>query len=204
MNALLDLPLCTPLALVEPALPVMPVRCAEQAIEMALAVSPEVHQAEQTILKAQAAVAAGKLDFVPSIGVVGVYVDQSAATFFQQNIGYVGLAGSFTILDWGKRRNVVRERSNLMSMATIKVQQTLAEVRQKTQKAYRELQENQQALMIAQQLAGLRKEAEKAATTAPAMMTAAKNRALAEVEAVKAELAYRQSYVILMSLIERR
>ena len=35
-------------------------------------------------------------------------------------------------------------------------------------------------------------------------MAAAKNRTLAEVEAVKAELTYRQSYVVLLSLIERR
>ena len=124
LNALLDLPLCTPLELVEPALPVVPVRCAEDAMELAVAVSPEVRQAQQTVLKAQAAVAAGKLDFVPSIGVVGGYVNQTGASYIQQDIGYVGVMGSYTFLDWGKRKNIVRERGNLVSMATLKVQQT--------------------------------------------------------------------------------
>jgi outer membrane protein TolC len=204
LNGLLDLPLCTALDLVEPPLPELPCRCAEEVVGLALECSPEIRQAQQTILKAQAAVAAGKLDYVPSIGLVGGYANQTAIPFVQQDIGYFGVMGSYTLLDWGKRRNTIHERQNLVTMATLKFQQTQEDVRQKAVKAFRELQDNREALRTSQQMAVLRTEAEKAATEPAALMTAARARMLAEVDVVKAELAYRQSHVQVMSLICRQ
>jgi outer membrane protein TolC len=207
MNALLDLPACTTLELVEPPLPVLPYRCDDEVIGLALASSPEVREAQQTIEKAHAALAAGKLDYVPSIAAVGGYLNQSGQDYIQPNVGFIGVVGSYTFVDWGKRRNVIRERRDLIAMATLKLQQTEDEVRQKTQKAFREVAETQAALKTAQELVGLRKEAVKQATTPEAMrnpaalIAASKAEGLAAVDAVKADLAYRQAYVQLMSLI---
>jgi outer membrane protein len=213
LNGLLDLPLCTTLELVEPPLPVLPFHCADEVIGLALAASPEIREAEQNICKARAAVAAGKLDYVPSIAVVGGYTNQSAADYIQPNIGYVGVVGTYTFVDWGKRRNVIHERQNLIGMATLKLQQTQDDVRLRALKAFREVGENQQALQTALTLVELRKEAEKKATTPEAMsnptalaalLKASKDRALSEVEAVKADLTYRQAYVQVMSLIGKQ
>jgi outer membrane protein TolC len=207
LNGLLDLPACTNLELVEPALPVLPFRCADEVIGLALAASPDIREAQQTINKAQAALTAGKLDFVPSIAVMGGYMNQTFADYIQPNIGFVGVVGSYTFVDWGKRRNVIRERQNLVAMATLKLQQTEDDVRQKAQKAFREVAETQEALKTAQELEELRKEAVKQATTPEALrnptalIKASKDQALAAVEAVKADLAYRQAYVQLMALI---
>ena len=209
LDGLLDLPLCTTLELVEPPLPLLPFHCADEVTGLAVASSPEVHEAEQTVLKAQAALAAGKLDYVPSIGLVGGYVDQTVQSYVQQNIGYVGVAGSYTFVDWGKRRNTIRERQNLVAMATLKLSQTQDDVRQKATKAFRELMEDQEALKTAEELAKLRKEAaEKAAAAGPKanipdLLKATKDSAIAEVDAVKADLAYRTAYVQLMSMIGR-
>jgi outer membrane protein TolC len=170
-------------------------------ISLALANSPEFRQAQQTIAKAQAAVAAGKLDYVPSIAVIGGYANQTLANYIQPNIGYFGAVGTYTFVDWGKRRNTVRERQNLVTMATLKLQQTEADVRQKAQKAFRELQQSQAALSTARELAGLRAEAEKKVSTPATLMAAAKARMLADVDLVKAELAYREAHVQVMSLI---
>jgi outer membrane protein TolC len=207
MNGLLDLPLCTQLELVEPALPLLPFHCAEEVIDLALASSPELREAQQTIAKADAAVAAGKLDYVPSIAAVGGYANQQVANYVQPNIGYVGLIGTYTFVDWGKRKNVVRERQMLVGMASLKLQQTQDEVRQKATKAFREVAESQEALKSAEELVVLRKEAEKKATTPDALrnpkalIDATQARMLAEVDAVKADLAYRTAYVKLMSLV---
>jgi outer membrane protein len=207
---LLDLPSCTILELVEPPLPLLPYRCADDMVGLARASSPEIHEAEATICKAKAALAAGKLDYVPSIGLVGGYVNQTGASYIQQDIGYVGVVGSYTFVDWGKRRNVVRERQNLVGMATLKLEQTRDDVRLKVEKAFREWMASQETLKINEEMVGLRKEAEKKATTPEAMtnptaldalLTASKKRAVAEVEAVKADLAYRQAYVELMGLV---
>jgi outer membrane protein TolC len=198
---LLDLPTCTQFELVEPPLPAAPVSCADDAVGLALANSPEVREAEQNIAKASAAVRAAKLDYVPSIAVVGGYTNQTWADYVQPNIGYVGVMGSYTFVDWGKRRNTIRERNELVAMATLKVQDTQNTVRQNALKAFREYEETQQALKLAGELVPLRKEAEKAATTPAAKFTAGKDAMTAQVDYLKADLAYRIAYVKLMSLI---
>ncbi len=204
LNGLLDLPLCTSLELVEPDLPVVPFHCVDEAIGQALASSPDVAEVEHLIAKAQAAVAAGKLDYMPSIGIVGGYFNQTGMDYVQQNIGYVGVAGSFTLVDWGKRRNVIRERQDLVAMANCKLEQTQNEVRQKAQKLYREMAEEQEALKTAQELAVLRKEAQKKATTPKDLIEAAKKSMEADVNVVKAELNYRETYVKLMSMMSKQ
>ena len=85
---MLDVPTCTQFELVEPALPSAPVKCADEAVGLALANSPDIREAESTIEKARAAVRAGKLDYVPSIAVVGGYTNQTAADYIQPNIAY--------------------------------------------------------------------------------------------------------------------
>src|SRR5262249_61614137 len=117
------LPLCTPLELVEPELPLVPFHCCDDAVALALSASPEIREAQQTILKAEAALKAGKLDYVPSVAAVAGYANQTFADYMQRDIGYVGVVGSYTFVNWGKRRNVIRERQNLVAMATLKLQQ---------------------------------------------------------------------------------
>ena len=210
LNGLLDLPPCTVLELVEPPLPLLPFHCADDVAGLAVASSPEIREAQQTVCKAQAGLAAGKLDFVPSIGLVGGYVNQTGASYIQQDIGYVGVVGSYTFVDWGKRRNVVRKRQNLVAMATLKLSQTEDEVRQKAAKAFRELNEDQDALKTAEEMVALRKEAVKKASAAGPkadlkdLLEASKAGMTAEVDAVKADLAYRTSYVQLMALIGKQ
>jgi outer membrane protein TolC len=203
LNGLLDLPVCTALELVEPALPVVPFHCADEVIDLALAASPEVQEAQQTVAKGQAAVAAGQLDYAPSIGVVGGYANQTGASYIQPNIGYVGVAGTWTLFNGGKRRDVVMERKTLVAAAMLKLHQTEDEVRQKAVKAYRELGEAEEALKTAQEMVLLRIEAEKSAANPQVLMLAAKARMTAEVDAVKADLNYRIAVVQVMSLVEK-
>src|SRR5262249_5224259 len=54
LNSLLDLPLCTVLELVDPAPCELPVRCADEASDIAVARDPEVREAAQAIAKAEA------------------------------------------------------------------------------------------------------------------------------------------------------
>jgi outer membrane protein TolC len=201
LNALLDLPLCTTLELVEPPLPAPPYGCVDEVIGLALAASPEIRKAQQTIAKAEAATAAAKLDYVPSIAAIGGYANQTAASYVQQDIGYLGVVGTYTFVDWGKRRNTIRERKTLTTMAALSLQQAEDEVRQKATKAFREVAQSQEARKTAQEMLDLRAEAAKKAADPAAMMAAVKARMLAEVDFVKADLAYRQAYVQLMSLV---
>jgi outer membrane protein len=208
LNILLDQPPLTALELIEPPLPGPPVASPDDAIRLALAASPDLREAAQNIAKAEAATCAARLDFVPSLAAMGGYTNQTGASYIQQNFGYIGVVGSYTFVDWGKRKNVVREREHLIGMATLKFRQTQDDLRLKALKAYRGLSESYEALALAQELVGLRKEAEAkalaAARTNPAvLLEASKARATAEVDYVKADLAYRQAHVELSMLIGR-
>jgi len=198
---LLDMPTCTQFELVPPAVPAAPVNCADEAVNMALANSPEIREAEQTIAKAQAAVRAAKLDYVPSVALVGGWVNQTAADYIQPNIGYIGVMGTYTFVDWGKRRNVIRERDQLVAMASLKMQQTQDTVRQDTLKAYRDYAESQKALELAGQMVTLRTEALKAAKDPAAQFKAGKDASTAQVDYAKADLAVRIAFVKLAALI---
>jgi outer membrane protein len=205
-DILLELPTCTVLELIEPPFPAPPVTCADEAIDRALAASPELREAAQNIAKAQAATHAAQLDFMPSIVALGGFTNQTGASYMQQNFGYIGVMGTYTFVDWGKRRNVIQEREHLIGMATLKLRQTQDDIRQKALKAYRGLFESNRALSLASGLVGLRKEAEAkalaAAQTNPTgLLDASKARGVAEVDLVKADLAYRQSHVELLKLI---
>jgi outer membrane protein TolC len=198
---LLDMPACTQFELVPPAVPAAPVNCADEAVSMALANSPEVREAEQTIAKAQAAVRAAKLDYVPSVALVGGWSNQTAADYVQPNIGFIGVMGSYTFVDWGKRRNTIHERDQLVVMASLKMQQTQDTVRQDALKAYGDYEESQKALALAGQMAALRGEALKAATEPAAKFKAGKDAMTAQVDYAKADLAVRIAYVKLAALI---
>ncbi|WZP00200.1 TolC family protein [Isosphaeraceae bacterium EP7] len=208
LDILLDLPPSTILELIEPPLPGLPVACADDAIKLAMETSPDLREAAANIAKADAATRAARLDFVPSIAAMGGYTNQTGASYIQQNIGYVGLVGSYTFVDWGKRKNVIRGREHLISMAHLKYRQTQDELFQKTLKAYRGMSESHEALILAQELVELRKEAEEkalpAAQTNPVgLIEASKARTTAEVDYVKADLGYRQAHMELCMLIGR-
>jgi outer membrane protein TolC len=207
MNLLLDLPTCTPLELVEPPIPVVHVKCADEAVSLALAVSPDVREAELNVQKAQAGLEAVKVDCLPNVVVMGGYANQTFADYIQPNIGYVGVMGSYTFVDWGKRRNSKREAETVIALASLKVRTTQDDVRKKTLKAFRDLEQTQAAIKTAKELAALRAEAAKKAQTPEALknpgplLEASKKLGEAQVDVVKAELAYRTAYAELMALL---
>jgi outer membrane protein TolC len=198
---LVDLPPCTHVELVEPPLPLAPVKCADEAVSLALAASPEVKEAEQTICKAQAAVAAAKVDYLPNVAVVGGYANNTLMPAVQQDIGYVGVVATYTFVDWGKRKNTICERKDLVAMASLKLQQTQDEIRQKAIKAFGDYEQSQLALTYAQEMVPLRKQAAEHAIQPADKFKAAKEAMTAQVDYVKADLAHRIAYVKLMNLI---
>jgi outer membrane protein TolC len=199
-NDLLDYPPCTKVELVEPPFPVLPIKCAEEAADVAISVSPEVHMAEQDVAKAHAVVAAAKVDYLPNVVLLGGYAKQTGANYIQQDINFVGLSGSYTFLDWGKRKNTIRERREFIALAELKVDQTRDEVRQKAVKLFREAVEAREALATAMDMVKVRTEADAKAAGLDKFHTS-KKLMEAEVDLVKADLAYRTAHVKLMSLM---
>lgn len=209
LNNLLDFPPCTKLEAVEPHPLTLCVGCADELITLAIASSPEVRSAEQDTIKANAALKAAKIDYLPNVAVLGGVSNQSMADYIQPDAAFVGVIASYTFVDWGKRRNVLRERENLVSMASLKLEQTRDEVRQKALKTFREFEEHRAALKTAQEMVEARKAAVKKATTPSVtqdpepLLKAGKNLMTAEVDLIKADMAVRVSAAQVMSLSGR-
>jgi outer membrane protein TolC len=200
LNSLLDLPACTVLELVDPVPPELPVRCAADAAQLALAHNPEVREAEQSVAKAEAALQVARMDYLPDVNVLGGWANQTFANYIEPNIGYFGLAGTYTFWDWGKRRELVRDRHALIAVARQNLAVVTDKVQQDAWKAYNAFEQAREANRLAGELVQARKAAEKAATGAAALQAKA-DTSKAELEAMKAEIAYRVAHAQLAALI---
>jgi outer membrane protein TolC len=202
LNSLLALPACTTLELVDPTPALLPVHCEQNAVDIALADNPEIHAAEQTIVKAEAALKLARMDYLPDVNVVGGFANQSIATYVQRDIGYVGLTASYTFWDWGKRRDIKRERQTQIALAHENLKVVRDKVELDVRNAYASFQQAEEANKLAREMAQARKEAEKSAT-GQALVQAKADTAKAELEAMKADIAYRIAHTQLAAFITK-
>jgi outer membrane protein TolC len=201
LNDLLNLPACTVLELVDPIPPGLPVRCADDAAQQALAGSPEVREAEQNIVKAEAALKVARMAYLPDVNVVGGYADQKFADYIQHNIGFVGVTANFTVFEWGKKKDVVRQRQALIAVASQNLAVVMDRVQLEARKAYGAFEAAREAFGLAGEMVQARKEAEKVAAGEAKLIEAKSDTAKAELEQMKAEIAYRVAHAKLAGLL---
>jgi outer membrane protein TolC len=200
LDSLLDLPLCTVLELVDPTPCELPVRCADEAAEIAVAHDPEVREAAQAIAKAEAGLKVARADYLPDVNVIGGYQNQSATPTIQDNFGFVGVTASMTLWEWNKKKDVVRQRQGQIALARQNVAVTADKVRLAARKAYLGFEQAREAYRLAGELVQAHKDAEKGATGQAAMQAKA-DTTKAELEAMKAEIAYRVAHAQLAALV---
>jgi outer membrane protein TolC len=200
LASLLALPPCTILDPVDP-LPVdLTVHSPDDAAQLAMTNSPEVREAQQTVCKAEAALKIARMAYLPDVSVVGGYANQTTANYIQPDIGYVGVTGSWTMFEWGKKRDVTRQRETDIAMAQENVRVTMDKVGLEARKAFSTFEQTREAYQLAGEMVQARKDAEKNAAGA-AMLQAKGDTAKAELEAMKAEIAYRVAHAQLAGLI---
>jgi outer membrane protein TolC len=200
LNNLLDLPPCTRLELVDPIPADPPVHCADDAVQAALANNPEVRAAQQDIAKARAALQVARLDYLPDVLLFGGYQNQTAIQAIQPNISFLGVTANYTFWEWGKRRNITNQRKTQIALAQQNVQVITEKVQLETRKAYNSFEQAREAYRLAGAMVQARKEAEQAAV-GPAAIQAKADTARAELDYMKAEIAYRVAHAQLMALI---
>jgi outer membrane protein TolC len=200
LNDLLNLPSCTMLELVDPVPAELPVRCAEDAAQLAVACNPEVRAVQQDIAKAEAAMKIARMAYLPDVAIVGGYANQTGASYIQPNIGFFGVTGSYTFFEWGKKRDVKRQRELDIALAHQNVQVVMDKVQLDARKAYTAYDQAREAYRLAGEMIQARKEAEKAATGLAAAQAKA-DTAKAELDQMKAEIDYRVAHAKLAGLI---
>lgn len=201
LGTLLGLPPDTRLELADPVPADLPVHSAEEAAQLALSCNAEIRQAEQSIAKAHAALQVAKMDYIPDVNVIGGYANQTGASYIQPNIGFVGVTANYTFWDWGKRRDSKRQRDTDMAMAEQNVRVTIDKVRGEARKTYGSFEQARDAFKLAGEMVQARIDAEHGATGAAALQAKA-DTSKAQLEEMKAEIAYRVAYAQLAGLIK--
>jgi outer membrane protein len=164
------------------------------------AASPEVIEAEQTIVKARAASALSKLAYVPTVAAVGGYMFQNAIPLAPSNFGYGGVMVSYNLFDFGKRERAVKEARAQLGMAEIALQLTKAKAAGNLQKSYFELERSRRLSEVAQKMGSSVVRLVNVSSTRDSI-EAKTLRADAEIEMLEADLAHRQAFARLKALM---
>jgi outer membrane protein TolC len=200
LNDLLGLPSCTATELVDPLPGLLPVRCADDAAQQAVANSPDIREAEQGIVKADAALKVARMAYIPDVNVIAGSADQHYADWMQHGFSFVGVTANLTLFEWGKKKDVVRQREALIAVASQNVAVVSDKVQLEARKAFVAYEQSREALQLAGEMAQARKDAEKGAAGEAAMQAKA-DTAKAELEQMKAEIAYRVAHAKLAGML---
>ena len=194
LNTLIGFASDTKLVLVPPE-PAIETVSLPQATQQAVANSPEVVEAKQTVAKAKAASKLAKLEYVPAVTVIGGYLNQPQPVLplLPQDFSFIGFTATYTLFDFGKREKTISERKTQVSMAEANVGLVEAKVAAGVHKAFMDLERTRKIRDLTRQLAVSYQEASLDNTSA---------RARAEAEMFQAEMDYRSAYTELKRLID--
>jgi len=202
LDEMLGLPEGTRLELVPPA-PLVEDTSLKEVADKAMAANPEVVEAEQTAIKAHAGLTLTKLTYVPTVGVLGGYAFQNMINLvLPRSFGYIGVSASWTIFDFGKREDGVKESKANAEAADLGVQLTKAKVAAGVKSSYLELDRSRQFYQLARRMVSVSQFVE--ASYKPDDPEVASARAKMEADLFRAELEYRQAYAKVKALMGAR
>jgi outer membrane protein TolC len=161
LNVLIGLPATTELSLTEPERPVFNLASADEAVRAALEHSPEVREARETVEKARAARRAAQADYIPDVTAMLQYFHQAGVPTLPNDFGAVGGSLTYTLFDFGKRREFVRERGTQVAEAEENLKRIEEDVEQNIRKSYRNVERSLEMVNVAREAVELRKESER-------------------------------------------
>ena len=199
LNDLLGLPAETRLELVPPD-PLVEDLSLSEATASATNGSAEVIEAEQTAIKAHAGSKLSKMEYFPTIAVMGGYTHQNVVNaILKENFGYIGVIGTYTLFNGGKRESGVKEARAQAEAADLGVQLTKAKVAGAVKTGYLRLERTRQVYQLARRMLSAARVVE--ASYMPDNQDMDPARAQLEAELFRADLEYRQAYAQVKNLI---
>jgi outer membrane protein len=200
LNRMMGWPEDTELDLVPPE-PLVENISLQEVADSPVSANAEVIEAEQTAIKARAASALSKLNYMPTVVAVSGFVYQNAIPLIPNTFGYGGVMVSYNIFDFGKRERGVKEAGAQRDMAEMAVQLTKAKVAAAVKTSYSELERARQVSQVTQKMGSSVAKLMNVSSTSESLEMAAA-RANVEVEMFEADLAHRQAYARLKALTE--
>jgi outer membrane protein TolC len=201
LNSLIGFPAGSVLVLVDPLPPEAPVRSADEAADLAVSHNPQVLEAFANVQKARGAMQVAMADYLPDINVFGSYFNQTAANYIQPNFGAVGVVGSWTMFEWGKKRQVKLQRATTIAVAEANVRATIEKVALEARQAYVAYEKALQTMRLAEEMVLARNDAAKELKEPAAALAAQSAAAKAQLESMQAEIAYRVASATLSGAI---
>jgi outer membrane protein TolC len=199
LNEMLGLPGETKLELVPPE-PLSEGTSMDEAVDKAVAANAAVVEAEQTAIKARAGSALSKMQYFPSVAIVGGYTNQNALrVILPRDFSYIGVMATYTVFDFGKREHEVKESNAQAEMAEMAVPLTKAKVTAEVKSRYFELERSRKLSQLARRMVSAAQVVEASYQSDNAEVESA--RARIEADMFRAELEYRQAYSRLKSLM---
>jgi outer membrane protein TolC len=203
LNGLLGLPPDTRLELVPPAPLVENLTLTDALAQVQASPSSEVVEAGQTYVKARSATKLSRLAYVPGVAIVGGYVHQDTLSdvVLPESFAYVGVFATYTLFDSLKRERTVKEAAAQEEAAALGVQLTRAKAAAAVKTAYFELERSRDAYYLARRMLST---THTGVSLVSDTQDAESRRARAEADVFRAEITYREAYVVLTSLIADR
>jgi outer membrane protein TolC len=129
------------------------------AIRIALEQNQDLRAARQTLVKAQAGLAAAKDAYIPDVTALSRYSYQSGVPFLVHNFGTFGFSLSYDLFDGGRREAKVREARSEMHYAEVAVDKLQSETEVQVHGIYDKVDELRQMVDVARQVVKVRTEA---------------------------------------------
>jgi outer membrane protein TolC len=129
------------------------------AIRIALDQNHDLKAARQTLVKAQAGLAAAKDAYIPDVTALSRYSYQSGVPLLVHNFGTFGFSLSYDLFDGGRREAKVREARSEFHSAEVAVDKLQSEIEVQVQGIYDRVEERRQMFDVAGQIVRVRTEA---------------------------------------------
>jgi outer membrane protein TolC len=129
------------------------------AIRIALERNQDLRAARQTLIKAQAGLAAAKDAYIPDLTALSRYSYQSGVPFLVHNFGTFGVSLSYDLFDGGRREARVREARSEVRSAEVTVDKLQSEIEVEVHGIYDKVDELRQMVDVAGQVVATRTEA---------------------------------------------
>ena len=202
LNEALGLPAGTKLELVPPE-PLVEDTSLEEAVDTAATANAAVVEAEQTAVKARAGSTLSKMQYFPSVAIIGGYTNQNALkVILPRDFSYVGFMATYTVFDFGKRERGVKESNAQAEMAEMAVPLTKAKVTAEVKSSYFELERSRKLSQLARRMVSAGQVVE--ASYHSDNPEVEPEQAKMEADMFRSELEYRQAYARLKSLMDRK
>jgi outer membrane protein TolC len=129
------------------------------AIRIAFGQNQDLRAARQTLVKAQAGLAAAKDAYIPDVTALSRYSYQSGVPLLVHNFGTFGFTLSYDLFDGGRRDAKIREARSEVHSAEVTVDKLQSEIEVQVQGIYDRVDELRQMVDVAGQVVTVRTEA---------------------------------------------